>query len=205
MYRKILLFLYSTPNIVACLLGLLGLALFFFGLIRAYWFLIVIGMYGLGLVATPRNKKIDLDIAQELSVDDIKRALEELVKKVRGILNDAVYQKVENIKNIISDILPRTKDLRNSQYDLHVVEQTATEYLPETLQNYLNLPAAFARYHSGKSGKTPREILLEQLVIMEEEMQKILINIHENDTQALLARSRFLKQKFGKATQEQWF
>jgi len=43
--QRILLFLYSTPNIVGSLLGILGLALFFFGVIGRFWLLIVVGLY----------------------------------------------------------------------------------------------------------------------------------------------------------------
>ena len=42
--RSLLLFLYSTPNIVGCLLGVFGLLSFFAGIIKAYWLFIVLGL-----------------------------------------------------------------------------------------------------------------------------------------------------------------
>jgi len=39
-------------------------------------------------------------------------------------------------------------------------------------------------------------VLLEQLDILEEQIQKVQLNVHHKDAQALLAQSAFLKSKF---------
>src|SRR5437016_4561383 len=48
-------FLYSPGNIAGCLLAMGGLGLFFGGVIQAYWWAIVPGLYGVGALAWPRN------------------------------------------------------------------------------------------------------------------------------------------------------
>ena len=48
-------FLYSPGNIAGCLLAMGGLGLFFGGVIQAYWWAIVPGLYGVGALAWPRD------------------------------------------------------------------------------------------------------------------------------------------------------
>jgi hypothetical protein len=64
------------------------------------------------------------------------------------------------------------------------------------LEHYLNLPPTFARFHPLKNGQTPRQILEEQLTLLEEQLQKMSRDIHAGDAEALLTHSRFLKKKF---------
>jgi hypothetical protein len=45
-------------------------------------------------------------------------------------------------------------------------------------------------------GKTAHDVLQEQLGLLDSKMQEILVSVNENDTQALLANGRFLKEKF---------
>lgn len=46
--QRPVLFFYGTNNIAGCLLALGGLVLYFGGVIEAYWWLIVAGLYGRG-------------------------------------------------------------------------------------------------------------------------------------------------------------
>ena len=68
------------------------------------------------------------------------------------------------------------------------------EYLPTALQNYLSLPPAFANLHPVRDGKTARQLLNEQLDILDPEMKEIVVDISANDTQKLLAHGRFLSR-----------
>ena len=54
------LYLYSRKNIVACLLALVGLGLFFTGLIGAVWPAVVIGLYLIGALVTPNGQTWNL-------------------------------------------------------------------------------------------------------------------------------------------------
>ena len=46
--RRLQLFLYSNGNIAGSLMAMGGLGLFFGGVIHAYWWAIVAGLYGAG-------------------------------------------------------------------------------------------------------------------------------------------------------------
>lgn len=196
--QKFWLYLYSTPNIVGSALGILGLLLFFTGIINQFWWLIVPGLYAIGMVATPVNQQVDLALRQQLSVDELKAEMDELMRKIKDKVPSEIYSKVERIKASIMTILPYIVDVNSADHSVYVIRQTVLEYLPETLQNYMNLPPAFASIHPIRNGKTARQILIEQLDLLDLQMGEVAIDLAKNDTQKLLAHGRFLESKFRK-------
>ncbi len=197
--QQLLLFLYSTPNIVGSALGLLGLLLYFTGLIDSYWFFIVVGLYAIGVVATPKNPIYDLHLRNQLSVEEVRAELENLVRTIQSKVPAEILAKVVSIKESIASILPNIVDVSSSDYNIYVIRQTALEYLPEALQNYLNLPTAYANLHPVKNGKTARQLLSDQLDLLDNQMKEIVVDFHKNDTQKLLVHGRFLEEKFRKS------
>jgi hypothetical protein len=205
MNRKqlVLLFLYSTPNIVGSILGILGLVLLFLGVIGKFWFLIVLGLYAIGVLAAPKSPTYDLRLRNQLTADEIREELEDLVKSIRRNVSKDILAKVESIKDSILEILPNIVDVSSSDYNIYTIRQTALDYLPETLENYLNLPPAFRNLHPVKDGKTAKQLLVEQLDLLDQQMKEIAQDFYRNDTQRLTAHGRFLEEKFRKT--DLWF
>jgi hypothetical protein len=201
--QRVLLYLYSTPNIAGSILGILGLLLFFTGVINRFWLLIVLGLYGIGALATPRNPTYDLRLRNQLTVDEIREELENLVRSIRKRVPQDILAKVESIKDSILEILPGIVDVNSSDYDIYTIRQTVLDYLPETLGNYLSLPPAFRNLHPVKDGKTAKQLLSEQLDLLDRQMVEIAQDFYRNDTQRLMAHGRFLEQKFRKT--DLWF
>ncbi len=213
MSKKTLLFLYSTPNLVGSVLGLLGLVYFFLpfifksvfapsGLLELF---IVFGLYALGLLITPRTEALENEhriLDRELSAKELEKLLNSLIKKIRRRVQKPVLTKVVSIKDNVVMLLPHLEEMNRGQYDLHVVKQTVTEYLPEMLTTYLELPPAFARIHKIRNGKTPQQILIEQLDILDKQMEQIVIDVNSKDAEALIAHGHFLKNKF--ANRDEW-
>ncbi|HVP22132.1 MAG TPA: hypothetical protein VMS73_09760 [Anaerolineaceae bacterium] len=196
--KRFLLYLYSTPNIVGCLLGILGLALFFMGIINQFWLLIVIGLYVIGVLATPRSPTYELEIKNQLTADDIREELDGLIRKIKGKVPKEVFDLVQSIKGSIVEVLPQIVDLSGGDYNIYTIKQTALDYLPASLQNYLNLPPAYANLHVVKDGKTSKQLLLEQLNLLDQEMKEVVQAVYANDTQKLMVQGQFLKEKFQK-------
>jgi hypothetical protein len=192
---RVLLYLYSRKNIVACLLALLGLGLFFLGVIGPVWPAVVVGMYLIGALVTPSGTKWNLFGGQ--APEDISSALAHQVSAVRGKVPDNVYQKVLSIQQTILSILPKIDRLGPGSRDAFVVQKTATDYLPSTLQTYLNLPRAYATLHRMDGGRTAADVLLDQLTLLDSKMQEVADAVNKNDTDALLANGRFLEDRFG--------
>lgn len=203
MPRKLLLYLYSTPNIVGSLFGLIGLGLFFAEIIKNFWVFIVIGLYWVGYLLTPKSDNIKLQLNQEFDAETLRCSLDQLISKIKRRVSAEILSKVENIRESILTVLPRLAEYESSVYNIHTIRQTVLDYLPEMLETYLKLPPAYARFHAIRDGKTPKDLLLEQLDILDAEMQKIVVDLHQNDTQALITHGRFLKDKFRRAS-EAW-
>lgn len=197
MSQRLLIYLYSTKNIVGCLLALVGLALFFTGIIGPLWPVIVVGLYLLGALVAPSPKVIDL--RSGFDPDDVRKAMDHEIRAVSGRVPPDILAKVQAIQEIILGILPRSGALPPGSPELFVVERTATEYLPTALESYLNLPRAYATLHPVQDGKTPKQVLMDQLTLLESKMNEVADDVHRNDTDRLLANGRFLEERFGRS------
>jgi hypothetical protein len=199
--RSLLLFLYSTPNILGCTWGVIGLVAFFITR-NPMWIYLVPVLYTCGYLIAPKTEVLLNQSIKELSGRDLQTMLEDLIKKISKRVSEPELNKVVNIKDNILMLLPRLNEMNAGDYDLHVVKQTVTDYLPQMLTTYLELPPAFARMHKMRNGKTSQEILIEQLTILNDQMEQILVSVNSKDADALIAQGEFLKSKF--ANDENW-
>jgi hypothetical protein len=190
-----LLYLYSRKNVVGSLLALLGLSLFFLGLIGVVWPAVVIGLYLVGALVTPAGRKWDLLGGEDPS--DLAGALSGEVGMVRGKVPDDVFQKVLSIQQTVLAILPKLDRLGPGSQDSFAVQKTVTDYLPSTLQAYLNLPRAYATLHRLGDGRTAAQVLSDQLTLLDQKLGEVADAVNQNDTDALLANGRFLEDRFG--------
>ena len=194
---RLTLYLYSMKNIVGSLLALLGLALFFTGIVGWLWPFIVVGLYLIGVLVTPGPR--DIDLRSGFDPNDVRKALDTEVRAVSGRVPPDILAKVQSIQQIILGILPRSGNLPAESPELYVVQRTATDYLPTSLESYLNLPRAYATLHPVENGKTSRQILLDQLTLLESKMSEVADDVHRNDADRLLANGRFLEERFGRS------
>lgn len=197
--EKLWLYLYSNRNIAGSLLALGGLSLYFLNVIDSYWYLIVPGLYLAGALAFPQTSKDQLALKNQITADEIRKELNSLTFKIRRRVSKQILQRVKSIKESIFIILPYISDVNSSDPNVFVIRRTALEYLPRTLENYLKLPPAYAKFHPVRNGKTAEQILEEQLEILDREMKEIVIDHSKNDVQAMLAHGRFLEEKFNES------
>ncbi len=126
-----------------------------------------------------------IDLRSGFDSNDVKDALDSQVRLITGKVPPEVMAKVLKIRQIILGILPRSGNLPPGSPQLFVIERTATDYLPTSLQAYLNLPRAYATQHPVQDGKTPKEVLLDQLTLLETKMNEVA-----DDGRTLSYRSR---------------
>jgi hypothetical protein len=86
--------------------------------------------------------------------------------------------------------------------DLYTVQQTAKEYLPETVKTYLEVPTWSVNTPT-PDGRTPVQILTSQLDILEGKLDEIAESVRKQRVDNLLANERFLEQNFGKTEPEE--
>ncbi|MDQ6709816.1 MAG: hypothetical protein M3Z11_04595 [Candidatus Dormibacteraeota bacterium] len=191
-------YLYSRKNVVGSGLALIGLLLVLAHVIGPFWPLIVIGLYLVGAVLTPGKPAVDLQMG--FDPNDIRKTLDNQMRTVSGRVPPEVMAKLLSIRQIIVGILPRSGTLPPGSPELFLVERTATDYLPTALQAYLNLPQAYATLHPVQNGKTPKQVLLDQLTLLEGKMNEVADDVHRNDSDRLLANGRFLEERFGRSS-----
>jgi hypothetical protein len=190
-------YLYSGKNIVGSSLALLGLALFFTGVITAFfWPFVVVAMYGIGVLLAPGPPKVALS-GTSFDPDSIRRSLQRTLGIAQGKLSPPLQASLQQISDTIMGILPHYADFPPGSPDLFVVGRTATDYLPSALQAYLNLPRAYATLHRMQNGKTADEVLGDQLTLLASKMDEVADAVHKKDSDALLANGKFLEEKFG--------
>lgn len=190
------LLLYSSRNIVACSVALIGPALLFTGVIHDFWIPITIGLYAAGFLLTPSPRVIDTDLTKSLSIESMRERLDDLVERARPALPDAAMERLSRIRASIDEVLPRLIESTSGSDDLFTVRETALRYLPETLGNYLALPKLFRATYAVRDGKTAQVLLTEQLGVLDEQLQQVVSNVSRGDAEALLANGRFLEAKF---------
>jgi len=195
--RRTSVYLYSTKNLVGSALALVGLVLFFTGVVTTLWPVVVVGLYLVGILVAPSNKTYDLHSGWDPG--DVRKALGEQLKTINGKVPPEIIGKVSNIQDTILALLPRVERLPAGSEDLFIVQRTALEYLPTALEAYLNLPKAYATLKPVDNGKTASQVLLDQLTLLEGKMGEISDNIAKNDSDKLLANGRFLAEKFGRS------
>ena len=191
-----LLFLYSNANIAGSALALAGPALLFAGLIGPLWLPITAGLYAAGYLLAPRAPALERRIADTLSVDETLEHLDRLIEQARPHLSDELAARLASVRGSVAEVLPRLLGEGAGGADLFTVRETVLRYLPETLANYVALPPAFRGTHVLKDGLTARQLLGEQLELLDGKLREIVVNMAASDAQALLANGRFLESKF---------
>jgi len=105
--------------------------------------------------------------------------------------------KVEQIRRKVEVLLGYADRFPPFSQDLYLVRQTASDYLPRTINTFLGLSAdaVDAPLHAG--GKTARQELKAQLELLDAKLDEIAQDLQRQDADRLLANRRFLESRFG--------
>jgi hypothetical protein len=199
--RRIEPFLYSRRNIVGSALALGGLALFFGGLVGGLtWLPIVGGLYLIGVLLVPGEPGLDLRLDAAGDLAAVQSGLDRLLGNVRGKIADDLYARISSIRDAILQILKaEDSSIGAGDPNVYLIRQTALDYLPAALKAYLAVPRLYAERRLLAGGRTPHDVLLEQLTLMDGRMQEVLEDVLRHDSDRLLAQGRFIAEKFARS------
>ena len=191
-------YLYSRKNIVASALAIAGLALHFMGLLSGgvLWLPIVIGLYAAGALLVPGEPELNISLDASADAAQIRRGLDQLVKQTKGRVAPDIQARVESIRDEIMVTTEGQGGLAAGDPTVHLIRQTALDYLPTALTSYLALPRQFAERRAVAGGRTPHDELLSQLDLMDSKMKDAADAILAHDSEKLLANGRFLADRF---------
>jgi hypothetical protein len=106
-----------------------------------------------------------------------------------------VQIKVEQIRRKADMLLGYADRFPPFSHDLHIVRQTAADYLPRTIAAYLALPGDGDPVVA-PTGKTALQELREQLQLLDAKLDDIAQDLQRQDLDRLLANRRFLEERF---------
>ncbi|MFZ6710729.1 hypothetical protein [Undibacterium sp. TC9W] len=193
---RALLFLYSTQNLLGCCLALLGLGMFFTGIIADWWFPIVAALYAVAWLAIPADKELELQLQSESSQSSLTDSVDALIRESKSRLPHEAVDGLHRIQSILQDLAPKIFSGEVAMNYVSLLINAVNRDLPQTIKNYLHLPTAFATMHVIENGKTCKQLLLEQLHLLETQLGKIATDIYKNDADSLVINGEFLKEKF---------
>ncbi|WP_171939122.1 hypothetical protein [Herbaspirillum rubrisubalbicans] len=193
---QVLLFLYSTRNLAGCVLALIGLGCFFAGFINDWWYAIVVAMYVAGWLAAPQDRELNLQILQQEHENQMRETIDQLLTQAGSRLPKEAIQKLKKMGETIEDLVPKIQAGQVTMQHSIVLINAVTRDLPQTVRNYLQLPPAFAAVHTVEGGKTCKQLLLDQLDILGNQLVKLTELINKDDAEALIKNGKFLQEKF---------
>jgi hypothetical protein len=195
--QRLLRYAFSNKNLAGCAGGLLGLGLYFTGVVGDLWPFVVAGLYGVGALATPPPKVVRLHLDSGLDPESLNRAMAEQVRRISGKVPDDVLAAVLRIHDAVREVLSHRELLPPGSQDAFVVERTALDYLPTALEAYMSLPRGYANRVPVDGRRTARQVLHDQLALLESKLGEVVEAIAKGDADRLLAHGRFLAERFG--------
>jgi hypothetical protein len=201
--ERALLFLYGAPHMAGSVAALGGLGLFFEGVIGPYWWAIVPALYAGGYLVVPRDATIDAIVRAQFTEENLKDRLDDLISAARNRVPAEAGRRLEGIREHAKLLLPKLKELTEkgslAANVRHEVLQTLTRYLPDTLGAYLRLPVAYKKLHREADGRSPDVLLVDQLKLLEENLDRAVKEAFSEDVAQLEVQGRFLAEKYTRA------
>lgn len=193
MPTRLMLFIYSNRNIAGSVCALLVLALFFGGIIHAWWLPLTIAAYLFGWLILPPSRPPILEQLPQMPID---QAIDAICADFGPRLPAEPRARLGHIQALIHELAPRFANPAFPATAGIELANTVSRDLPATIGNYLALPASFAKMHTLRDGKTAQTLLTEQLVLLHNELTEMAADLYSEDADKLISHGEYLKQKF---------
>jgi hypothetical protein len=147
----------------------------------------------------PRTASLMVEDSAAAEAEAVRESLRRLGDRLTSGVPSEVVARVGAIRRLVIGLLDREGGPAAGSRDLFTLLRTATDYLPAALDAYLRLPGEYATTRRLADGRTPAEVLLSQLELLEREMVEVADAVNRNDVDRLLAHGRFLADRFGRS------
>ena len=196
-------FFRSRVHVAGAALGLGGLLLHLGGVVGgSLWWLVVVVLYGTGAAIgvwseSLRDRHQQHVVEDGLDADAVRAALAQQFRAINGRVPAAVMERFLHIRKTLLELLPRAREFPPGSMELFLLQQTALDYLPNALNSYLRLPAVAARIDRVDGARTPMQVLVDELTLLDRQMDQVRAEVRRQDTDRFLAHDRFLEDRFG--------
>ncbi len=189
-------YLWSRSNLLGLALAAVAAAAALFGVFGGWWPVAVAGGYLVGAGLAPREGGHRVDVASARQAEDVRRAIDRLVAEARRNTDARVTNAFERVRTTAGRVLDASAGDPTLGVHLVTLGQIAFEYLPATLESYLNVPNAYRRLRRGPDGRTAQQELLDQLVLLREQLEAMDGDVARRDLESLAEHGRFLETRF---------
>lgn len=198
---KLKKFLFSNKNMVGMGLAIITIILALFGVLKSYWMVVMLLSYILGYIATPKEKEIKFYHVKGENTDDYMGFVSKLQNRMQ--VSNKMPQEAKALMSTLAgnatELLQFIKDndtVDEYSEDINSFKNIFDTYLPKLVNQYEKLPSSYANSVKTSQGKTAKDMLLEQLTLVNQKIIEIAHGMYENDLTALKVNGRFLKEKF---------
>ncbi|WP_432547905.1 hypothetical protein [Kineococcus sp. SYSU DK004] len=130
---------------------------------------------------------------------EAERSLERVVQRVQAARERFEEPELDLFRRVEGVLTPLLVALRTRGAPVevrHDLEAIAREHLPRTVEDFLVLPADYAREHRTAAGTTPADELRKQLELLHTGALQLRDAVHDRDVDRQVQQSRFLEAKF---------
>ena len=119
-----------------------------------------------------------------------------------GVVPAEVATRCASMQRRMDAMLSRPGRPDGSSPDLFILHRTASAYLPAALRAYAGQMRADAAEGAVAGGRTPDQVLQEQLELIESRLAGIDAAMETNDLDRLLEHGQFLEERFGRTSDD---
>lgn len=196
--ERLMRYVLSNSNLAGCGAASLVILLFLTGVIGNYWMILTALAYAAGYFSMLQPAPAHL-----LEGASTQESLQWLRTKALPKLPGEAGKLLGHIIDICEELMPRLKEMEGQgmvqAQNRALLKQTVCRYLPDVVEGYLKLPTLYARTARVAEGKTPNQLLLEQLSTLDTHVQEIRDGVLSEEVNSLLANGKFLQEKFNKS------
>ena len=189
----------STKNLVGLGLAVLALGAHLAVGLGALWPVVVVAAYGVGALVAPRGQvDLRLGLGATASAVELKEQLGLLRRSLRGPsgrLDPDLRASLDGVLATLDEVVGRWDELSGAPDQQHTVAQMIADYLPTSVQTYLNLPRAVTAARTA-GRRSAHDELADQLGILQRESGRIRDAVYARNLDALNDQGRFLRDKF---------
>lgn len=163
-----------------------------------WWPVGVAGAYYFGWRIGERWNDPEINSSQDsgLPLASLTESLDKTLQAAQYGISKEARSIFDSIKTCVGELAPRLEASSSNSHELKILERLVRKYLPFTLENYLRLPHAYAISKPLSAGKTANELLIAQLTLLNDHLQKMLADAVAEDARAIVENGRFLEEKF---------
>jgi hypothetical protein len=189
-------YLGSTKNLVGSVCGLVGVALYLFGVTGPLGLPVVAALYAVGALLAPPERVRLTPATPSAEISQLRTDLATLIETVaahRARMPDTAVDRVERIGETLTAIMARDS-LNADPETLHAIIRLARVDLPLSVQTYLNLPWRLAARIDGREHNAAAE-LVAQLELLEKDADQIASRFYAGDIQQQTDHTRYIRSR----------